>query len=77
MQCELCDNPRWTRADMARRLDFGLRCAHAHGTAAMRCHLDGVKVSSRPLAAATCKALAKPCPCPRHSPLSFISASPA
>ena len=42
MLCEECDQPRWTKADMATRMDFSLRCAYAHGTAAMRCHLDGV-----------------------------------
>jgi len=43
LQCELCDRPRWTHDDMATRLDFSLRCAFAHGTAAMRAHLDGVQ----------------------------------
>ncbi|MBS7545332.1 cytosine deaminase [Ancylobacter oerskovii] len=31
---------RWTAADLARRMDFALRCAHAHGTVALRTHLD-------------------------------------
>ncbi|WP_290685949.1 MULTISPECIES: cytosine deaminase [unclassified Haematobacter] len=31
---------RWRRDDVARRFDFGLRCAHAHGTGAIRTHLD-------------------------------------
>ncbi|KFI29299.1 cytosine deaminase [Haematobacter massiliensis] len=30
----------WQREDVARRFDFGLRCAHAHGTGAIRTHLD-------------------------------------
>ncbi|MGF1623413.1 MAG: cytosine deaminase [Alphaproteobacteria bacterium] len=30
----------WTAADVAARMDFSLRCAHAHGTAAIRTHLD-------------------------------------
>ena len=31
---------RWTAADVERRFDFALRCAYAHGTAAIRTHLD-------------------------------------
>jgi cytosine deaminase len=31
---------RWTRADVRRRMEFGLRCAWAHGTRAIRTHLD-------------------------------------
>ncbi len=31
---------RWTRADMAARMEFTLRCAFAHGTASIRTHLD-------------------------------------
>jgi cytosine deaminase len=31
---------RWSAADVARRMDFSLRCAFAHGTAALRTHLD-------------------------------------
>jgi cytosine deaminase len=30
----------YTEADIAPRFEFGLRCAYAHGTAAMRTHLD-------------------------------------
>jgi cytosine deaminase len=30
----------WAAADMERRMDFALRCAYAHGTAAIRTHLD-------------------------------------
>ncbi len=30
----------WTAADVERRMDFSLRCAYAHGTAAIRTHLD-------------------------------------
>jgi cytosine deaminase len=30
----------WTEQDIAARFDFGLRCAFAHGTAAMRTHID-------------------------------------
>jgi cytosine deaminase len=53
LQCELCDRPRWTRDDMATRLNFSLRCAFAHGTAAMRCHLDGVQPDNPELTADT------------------------
>jgi len=31
---------RWAAADVERRMDFALRCAWAHGTAAVRTHLD-------------------------------------
>ena len=31
---------RWTTDDISRRMDFALRCAHAHGTVAIRTHLD-------------------------------------
>ncbi|NKC30778.1 cytosine deaminase [Falsiroseomonas selenitidurans] len=30
----------WSEADIAARADFALRCAHAHGTVAIRTHLD-------------------------------------
>ncbi len=30
----------WTAGDVERRMDFALRCAYAHGTAAIRTHLD-------------------------------------
>ena len=30
----------WSARDVARRMDFALRCAYAHGTAAIRTHLD-------------------------------------
>lgn len=30
----------WTGPDIARRMDFALRCAYAHGTAAIRTHID-------------------------------------
>jgi cytosine deaminase len=32
----------WASGDVERRMDFALRCAHVHGTAALRTHLDGV-----------------------------------
>ncbi|MEP7241345.1 MAG: cytosine deaminase [Devosia sp.] len=31
---------KWAARDMERRMDFALRCAYAHGTAAIRTHLD-------------------------------------
>jgi cytosine deaminase len=34
------DRPNWTAADLHRRMDFGLRCAYAHGVAAIRTHID-------------------------------------
>lgn len=33
---------RWTAVDVARRMEFSLRCAHAHGTRAIRTHLDAI-----------------------------------
>jgi Cytosine deaminase and related metal-dependent hydrolases len=30
----------WSADDMEKRFTFGLRCAHAHGTSAIRTHLD-------------------------------------
>ncbi|MBZ9856828.1 cytosine deaminase [Mesorhizobium sp. CA13] len=33
---------RWSAEDVARRMDFSLRCAYAHGTNALRTHLDSV-----------------------------------
>ena len=32
----------WTEADVRRRFEFGLRCAYAHGTVAIRTHLDSL-----------------------------------
>ncbi len=32
----------WTAADVAARMDFALRCAFAHGTGAIRTHLDSI-----------------------------------
>jgi cytosine/creatinine deaminase len=34
------DRKRWTRDDLHTRMDFGLRCAFAHGVSAIRTHLD-------------------------------------
>ncbi|MBN9071277.1 MAG: cytosine deaminase [Rhizobiales bacterium] len=33
---------RWSGADLGRRMDFALRCAYAHGTSAVRTHLDSI-----------------------------------
>jgi cytosine/creatinine deaminase len=32
----------WAAADVRQRMDFSLRCAYAHGTAAIRTHLDSI-----------------------------------
>ncbi|WP_448951063.1 cytosine deaminase [Labrys neptuniae] len=32
----------WSAADVTARMDFSLRCAHAHGTSAIRTHLDSI-----------------------------------
>ena len=34
------DRPSWTESDLRRRMDFGLRCAYAHGVSAIRSHID-------------------------------------
>ena len=34
------DWPRWSEEDLALRMDFGLACAHGHGVAAVRSHVD-------------------------------------
>ncbi len=34
------DRVNWTVADVKRRMDFGLRCAYAHGVSAIRTHID-------------------------------------
>jgi cytosine deaminase len=33
---------RWSAADLSRRMDFSLRSAYAHGTKALRTHLDSI-----------------------------------
>ncbi|MEM1398976.1 MAG: cytosine deaminase [Pseudomonadota bacterium] len=32
----------WSATDVSRRMDFSLRCAYAHGTVALRTHLDSI-----------------------------------
>ncbi|MGB3553427.1 MAG: cytosine deaminase, partial [Jannaschia sp.] len=34
------DHANWSAGDVRARMEFGLRCAHAHGTRAIRTHLD-------------------------------------
>jgi cytosine/creatinine deaminase len=34
------DRPNWTASDLRRRMEFGLRCAYAHGVSAIRTHID-------------------------------------
>jgi cytosine deaminase len=36
----IADRPNWTAPDLRRRMDFGLRCALAHGVSAIRTHID-------------------------------------
>jgi cytosine/creatinine deaminase len=37
----------WTAADVAARMQFSLRCAYAHGTTAIRTHIDSVGPQTR------------------------------
>ncbi|HRM75576.1 MAG TPA: cytosine deaminase, partial [Paracoccus sp. (in: a-proteobacteria)] len=37
----------WSGPDVRARMDFGLRCAFAHGTSAMRTHLDSIAPQHR------------------------------
>lgn len=36
----VADRPNWTAVDLRRRMEFGLRCAYAHGVSAIRTHID-------------------------------------
>ena len=36
----IADRVHWTLPDLRRRMDFGLRCAFAHGVSAIRTHID-------------------------------------
>jgi cytosine/creatinine deaminase len=38
---------RWTAEDVATRMEFSLRCAYAHGTSAIRTHLDAIPPQDR------------------------------
>ena len=33
----------WSAGDVAARMEFGLSCSYAHGTSAVRTHLDSVR----------------------------------
>ena len=37
------DRAHWTERDIGLRMEFGLRCAYAHGVAAIRTHIDSVQ----------------------------------
>jgi cytosine/creatinine deaminase len=37
----------WTAADVAARMEFSLHCAYAHGTAAIRTHIDSIGAQTR------------------------------
>ena len=37
----------WSAADVARRMDFSLRCAYAHGTSLIRTHIDSLAPQHR------------------------------
>ena len=41
----VADWPRWTPQDIALRMEFGLKCAYAHGVSAIRTHLDSVTLA--------------------------------
>ena len=40
------DRPRWTERDLRLRMGYGLACAYAHGTAAIRTHIDSLHVNA-------------------------------
>jgi len=40
------DRINWTEADLRLRMEYGLQCAYAHGTAAIRTHLDSDHVNA-------------------------------
>lgn len=42
LKATAADRLRWTHEDLVARMDFGLRCAYAHGVSAIRTHLDSV-----------------------------------
>jgi cytosine deaminase len=45
----------WTATDVRRRMDFGLRCAYAHGTRAIRTHLDSISPQDEHLLGCLCR----------------------
>jgi cytosine/creatinine deaminase len=42
------DRDRWTPEELFHRMDFSLRCAYAHGTRALRTHIDFTTVEAPP-----------------------------
>ena len=42
LKATAADRLKWTHDDLVKRMDFGLRCAYAHGVSAIRTHLDSV-----------------------------------
>jgi cytosine/creatinine deaminase len=42
LKATAADRLKWTHDDLIARMDFGLRCAYAHGVSAIRTHLDSV-----------------------------------
>ena len=42
LKATAADRLKWTHDDLVTRMDFGLRCAYAHGVSAIRTHLDSV-----------------------------------
>jgi cytosine deaminase len=44
---EMNRQTQWPADDIRRRIDFGLRCAYAHGVAAVRTHLDSQPVHAQ------------------------------
>jgi cytosine deaminase len=38
----MADRARWTKRDIALRMEFGIRAAYAHGVSAIRTHIDSV-----------------------------------
>lgn len=58
LACEVSDVPRWKGgdSDVARRMDFALRCAWHHGTRAVRTHLDGTNQDDPSVQASVWKA---------------------
>jgi cytosine/creatinine deaminase len=43
----MVDRANWTERDVRARMEFGLRSAYAHGTAAMRTHIDSIDAQTR------------------------------
>ena len=41
------DRARWAAEEMRARMEFGIKCAYAHGVSAIRTHLDSVTLALR------------------------------